>query len=90
MQLLEVGLLRGIAGEVLHPDVFELNHHRRADVDLQRERAGLGGFGRLLVDDVHGLLAVDEVLEMIALGDNDVVVPILVLDLRLDFLGVAD
>ena len=90
LQLLEVGLLRRITGELLHADVFELNHHRRADVDLQRERAGLGGFGRLLVDDVHGLLAIDEVLEMIALGDDDVIVPILVLDLRLNLLRVAD
>src|SRR5260370_18663344 len=70
-------------------DVFELHLHRRTGVELQREDAGLGGLGFLLVDHIDGRFAVDEMLEVIAFGDDDVIVPVILVDGGLDFLRVA-
>ena len=43
-----------------------------------------GALGFAFVRHIHGLLAVDELLQVIALGDDDVVVPVALLDRRPD------
>src|SRR5687768_5147427 len=57
-------------------DLLELNRHRRAGVDLQGEDALLGGVPGVLVDHFAHRDAVDLVDEVIALGDDGVLVPV--------------
>ena len=56
-------------------------------MELKREDAGHDLLLLVLVLHVHGLVAVDEVLEVAALGDDDVFVPLALLDAGLDFSG---
>ena len=73
---------RSIVG--LQHHVLELHGHAgRAFVQLQGDDAGLGGVLLVVIRDVGGLVAVDEVLEVVALGDDLVVVPVAGLDERL-------
>ncbi len=74
--------------ERLERQVLELHFHGRACVELQSEDAAGGGL-RAFIGHIDGLFAVDEVLEMVAFGDDFVVVPFAVLDGCLDFVGVA-
>ena len=71
-------------------NVFELNGHRFAGVELQREDAGGEPLAFGLVDHADGLHAVDEMLQAVALGDDDVFVPVVRLDLGLDVRGLAE
>ncbi len=48
-------------------------------MDLQCEHAFLGRADFVLIGDIDGRQSVDEVLEMIALGDDDVIVPIMIM-----------
>ena len=59
-------------------------------MELQRQHAAHGAFGFVFVHHIHGLLAVDELLQVIALGDDDVIVPVALLDRGADLGGIAD
>src|SRR6476620_2507228 len=85
----ERGMLKGGLLVGLEDDVLVLDGHRLAGVELEAEDTGFRADGGV-VGDVDGLLAVDEVLEMAALGDDDVLVPVGGLDGGLDFIGLAD
>src|SRR5687767_12746296 len=56
---------------------------------LQRQHAGFCGLGGNFVGHVHSQFTVDVMLQVIPLGNNNVVVPILVLDGSLDFIGIT-
>ena len=73
----------------LEPDVLELHLHRRAGVQLQGQDAAGGPLVGLVVDDLGRHLAVDLVDQVIALGDDLVFVPVFLLDVRLQRLGVG-
>ena len=45
---------------------------------------------RVVVDDLGGLHPVDGVYEVVALGDNTILVPLAFLDGLADFLGVTE
>src|SRR5688572_29671029 len=75
---------------LLQPDVLELHPHRLPRVQLQGEDAFAQRQLRLLVGEVDGLDAIDEVLDVVALGDDDVLVPAVDLEGGADRLGVAD
>ena len=69
-------------------DVLEPNHHRGANVQLEGNHPALGRFVALFVKHFCGHLAVDEVLQMIASGDNVILIPFVGLDdLAKVFLG---
>lgn len=57
-------------------DVFELDPHRFASVELQREDTLSQGFG-VIVGEVQNEPAVHVVLDVIAVGDDDDVVPLI-------------
>lgn len=57
---------------------------------MEGEHAGLGRLGGLFIHDIDGLNAIDEVAQVVAIGDDDVFVPFLVLDFGLDFVRFAD
>lgn len=76
---------RSLGGE---GDVLELDFHRLALVNLEGDDAlfrRLGG----VIGDVGGELAVDEMLHVVALGDDFVIVPVVLIDCSLDFFAVA-
>src|SRR6266496_3401880 len=75
--------------EHLDTHVLELDLHGRAGMNLEGEDAGFGGVGFLLVNDIDGLFAIDEMLKMVAFGDDRVKIPTILIDGLLDFLGVA-
>ena len=70
--------------------IAELHFHGRSCVKLERKDPIHCAFGFALVGDVDGLFAVDELLEMIALGDDDIFVPVALFERGLDFIGAAD
>ena len=76
--------------EVLDPNILELRHHGRSGMKLQRQHAAHGSLRFAIVRHVNGLLAVDELLEVIAFGDDHVVVPVALLDRGFDRLGISD
>src|SRR5439155_5860518 len=80
---------RSISAELLDPYVLELDHHGWTGVELERQDPGLCGFGFLFIHHVNGLRAVDEMLEVIAFGDDHVIVPVLVFDFFLNVFGFA-
>jgi len=67
--------------QLLELNVAELHFHRRAGMKLEREDALETPQLRIVVRDVDHQLAVDELLEVVALGDDMIRVPIAVLDL---------
>src|SRR5688572_30514976 len=81
---------RSFALQLRQADVLELNRHWIAHVDLQREDALADRLGRLLVGDVDGCDAVDLLDEVIALGGDRVLVPVVLLDRFKDLGGFAD
>jgi len=58
-------------------------------VELEADEASFRADGGV-VGDIDGLLAVDEMLEVAALGDDYILVPVGGLDGRLDFIGLSD
>jgi len=83
------GALGGRA-ERLDANVLEPDRHRGTGVDLQREDSRVEPLRLGVVVDVHGRDAVDEMLEVIAPGDDDVLVPVVRLDLRSELFGRAE
>lgn len=71
-------------------NIFELDGHRFTRVQLQGQNAGDEPFGFGVVEHIDGLHAVDEMSEMVALGDDDVIVPIVLLDRRLNVGRLAE
>ena len=59
-------------------------------MELQRQHAVEGALGLILVDHIKCLFAVDELLQVVALGNDDVIVPVALSDGGLDFGGIAD
>ncbi len=76
---------RSLGGE---GDALELDFHRAALVDLKGDDAFFRCLGGV-VSDVGGELAVDEMLHVVALGDDFVIVPVVLIDCGLDFFAVA-
>src|SRR5439155_26264459 len=91
LESFEIRFRRFLPWRRLQTNLPELDRHRLALVKLQGEYAL---FGRLtasaFVDAIHGLDAVDEVLDVIPLGDHPVIIPVLIFDLRLNLLGFAE
>ena len=83
-RVLSAFLLRGCQEQIL-----ELHHERRPGVNLQREDALLRTL-RGLIRHIHGLLAIDEMLQVTAFGDDPVFVPVGLFDGCLDFVCVAE
>ena len=77
---------RTAARERLQPEIAELRHHGLAGMKLQGQDPAHGPHGFAIIDDVHRLLPVDEMLQVIALGDDDIIVPIPLFDGLLKFL----
>lgn len=63
-------------GEFLEHDVFDLDGHGGATVDLEGEEAFERALSLFEVEEVDGDLAVDFVDEVIALGDDGVLMPV--------------
>ncbi len=57
---------------------------------LERQHAAKGALGLIFVHHVKGLFAVDELLQVVALGDDDIIIPVALLNRGLDFSGIAD
>ena len=74
----------------LEMDVLELDHHRRAGVELEGENPLFGALPLLLVDRLRHQRAVDEVGELRPLGDEVVFVPLAGLDDLLELILVGD
>lgn len=76
------------ASEFRDSEMFELRPHRRAGVELEGDDA----FGerqlRVLVGEVEDRGAVKEMLDAVALGDDDVVVPIVEFEQLLESCGI--
>src|SRR5207247_2302703 len=78
-----------LAREALQPDVLELRPHRLTRVELQGDDPVLERQLRLAIGEVHRLNAVDELLDVVALGDDGVLVPVVELERLLEFLRRA-
>lgn len=76
--------------EFFEADVAELHSHGWTDVSLEGEESGGAAFLKIVIGDIDGFQAIDEVLEVVAVGDNAVFVPVFLFDGFLDFGGVAD
>ena len=76
---------QGGFGQFFEDDILDLDDHRRAFVHLESEQAFEGAVLRLMVDEVDGDFAVDLMDEVVALRDDDVLVPLGEIDLH----GVA-
>jgi hypothetical protein len=81
---------KGIGALGFHAEITELNGHGLAGVQLEREDAGHGALGFAIVGDIDGLTPIDEVLEMVALGDDDVIIPITLVNGGLDVGGISE
>jgi maltooligosyltrehalose trehalohydrolase len=75
--------------QILELYILELYGHWFAGVELKSENARLGCFGGLVVHNIHGDAAIDDVGEMIAAGDHDILIPIFFFDDLLDFIAAA-
>ena len=76
--------------QLLELDVLELHLHRRSGVQLQGEDALVSPHLLMFVDEYRHHLAVDLVRERESVGNDVIVVPVLVLDRTLQFRWVAD
>ena len=65
-------------------EAFELDDHGWTLMNLKRQEAFFRSVGRVFIRYVDGLHAIDEVLHMVAFGDDFVVVPVLGFDGGLD------
>ena len=61
-------------------EIFELNQHRFATMNCSARTPDFAALSALLIDDIDRLFAVDEMLQVIALGDDHVIVPVAFLD----------
>ena len=59
-------------------------------MELQRQHAAHGPLGFAFVRHVNSLLAVDELLQVVALGDDHVIVPVPLLERGFDGGGIPD
>src|SRR3989442_15635912 len=59
-------------------------------MQLQREDARLRGPRFVLIGRVRGLFSVDEMLQVVALGDDDVIVPLVRFEAGLNLLGLPE
>src|SRR5262249_34554497 len=66
----------GSGAERFDADVLNGDRHRWASVDLQGENAGRESLGVGQISDIDRRYAIDEMVQVIAPGDDDVVVPI--------------
>ena len=74
-------------GEFLEHDVLDLDDHGRTFVHLEGEQAFERAVLLVVVDEVDGDLAVDLLREVVALGDDGVLMPLGVVDLHGFVLG---
>src|SRR5690349_1216823 len=59
-------------------------------MELQRQDTTHGSFGFTIVGYINGLLAINELLKVIALGNDNVIIPSPLLDRGLDLLRIPD
>src|SRR3954467_4624259 len=78
-----------LPGDSLEPQVLEFRPHRFSGVKLEGDDAVLQGKLRLFVGEVDGGHAVDELPDVVAFGDDRVLVPVVELERLLEFLRRA-
>ena len=66
--------------QFFQPDVAELYSHRRTDVSLQCQQSDSATILLIVVGDVNCFEPVDEVLEVKAIGDDAILVPVFFLN----------